>query len=67
MEGKDLPEYVADVSDDGETASCWIPSEPGKVSKIFLRECKFAPTGRVSDGFLRLGIRYPLERHTCTS
>ncbi|PPQ64213.1 hypothetical protein CVT24_008631 [Panaeolus cyanescens] len=31
VDGKYLPEYNEEVSDDGKTISCWIPSEAGKV------------------------------------
>ena len=32
VDGEPLPEFDVNISDDAKTASCWIPSEAGKVS-----------------------------------
>lgn len=36
-DGQQLKEYSIEVSQDGKTATCWIPCQTGKVSDAWMR------------------------------
>lgn len=38
VDGIELKQYSVEVSPNGDSASCWVPSEAGKV-RIYFRDC----------------------------